>query len=136
MAQADETVAGAGQREGGPCGGGVGDRGVDGAVLMADADGGGGAGGVLAYCGIRPRLALAVLGHGGSWLALSLVPNARTAIAAVTIGDSGALAWWSDTRGYLIDHTSAAWLLVGAPHSQTTFLVLGTTGVAVVVVAA
>ncbi|WP_436844688.1 DUF418 domain-containing protein [Streptomyces longwoodensis] len=95
----------------------------------------------LARRGIRAWLALAggglaVLGYGGSWLALSLVPNARTAIAAATDGDSGASAWWSDTIGYLIDHTPAAWLLVGAPHSQTTFSILGNTGVALVVVAA
>ncbi|WUP37839.1 hypothetical protein OHU10_42790 [Streptomyces europaeiscabiei] len=49
---------------------------------------------------VRTRLALtgdglAVLGYGGSWLALTLVPNARATIAATTDGDSGASAWWS-----------------------------------------
>ncbi len=89
---------------------------------------------------IRTRLALtggglAVLGYGGSWLALRLVPRAQTTIAAATDGDAGASAWWSDTVGYLIDGTPAVWLLVAAPHSQTTFSILGNTGVALVVVA-
>ncbi|WP_328690333.1 DUF418 domain-containing protein [Streptomyces phaeochromogenes] len=90
---------------------------------------------------IRTRLALtgaglAVLGYGGSWLALNLVPNARITIAAATDGDSGASAWWTDTVGDLIDHAPAAWLMVGAPHSQTTFSILGNAGVGLVVVAA
>ncbi|MFE3907395.1 DUF418 domain-containing protein [Streptomyces sp. NPDC059153] len=34
------------------------------------------------------------------------------------------------------DHTPLAWLLVAAPHSQTTFSILGNTGIALVVVAA
>ncbi|WUN21064.1 DUF418 domain-containing protein [Streptomyces phaeochromogenes] len=90
---------------------------------------------------IRSRLALtgvtlAVLGYGGSWLALHLVPNAHATIAAATDGDSGASAWWSDTVGYVIDGTPAAWLLVGVPHSQTTFSILGSAGVALAVVAA
>ncbi len=90
---------------------------------------------------IRRRLAwtgtaLAVLGYGGSWLALHTVPHARAAVAAATDGDAGASAWWSDTVGGLDDGTPAAWLLVGAPHSQSTFSVLGNTGVALLVVAA
>jgi uncharacterized membrane protein YeiB len=78
--------------------------------------------------------ALAVLGYGGSWLALRLVPHARASVAAATDGDAGASAWWSDTVGYIVDDTPAAWLLVGAPHSQTTFSILGNTGVALLVV--
>ncbi|WP_328694265.1 DUF418 domain-containing protein [Streptomyces phaeochromogenes] len=90
---------------------------------------------------VRARLALAggglaVLGYGGSWLALRLVPNAHATVAAATDGDSAASAWWSDTVGYLTDGTPAAWLLVAAPHSQTTFSILGNTGVALLVVAA
>ncbi|MER6160705.1 DUF418 domain-containing protein [Streptomyces sp. NPDC001868] len=77
---------------------------------------------------------LAVLGYGGSWLALRLVPHARATVAAATDGDAAASAWWSDTVGYLVDDTPAAWLLVGAPHSQTTFSILGNTGVALLVV--
>ncbi|MGA5448279.1 DUF418 domain-containing protein [Streptomyces umbrinus] len=90
---------------------------------------------------VRARLALAggglaVLGYGGSWLALRLVPNAHATVAAATDGDSGASAWWSDTVGYITDGTPAAWLLVAAPHSQTTFSILGNTGAALLVVAA
>ncbi|MDI5910137.1 MULTISPECIES: DUF418 domain-containing protein [Streptomyces] len=89
---------------------------------------------------VRARLgltggALAALGYGGSWLALHLIPHARGAIAAATDGDSGASAWWSDTVGYIIDATPTEWLLVAAPHSQTTFSILGNTGVALAVVA-
>ncbi|MFF3484543.1 DUF418 domain-containing protein [Streptomyces sp. NPDC002701] len=79
---------------------------------------------------------LAVLGHGGSWLALRFVPRARATVAAATDGDGASSAWWSDTVGHLTDDTPGAWLLVGAPHSQTTFSVLGSTGVALLVVAA
>ncbi|MDX3645093.1 DUF418 domain-containing protein [Streptomyces sp. MB09-02B] len=78
--------------------------------------------------------ALTVLGYGGSWLALSLVPHARVTVAAATDGAGAASAWWSDTVGHLVDDTPAAWLLVGAPHSQTTFSILGNTGVALLVV--
>ncbi|MFF4255564.1 DUF418 domain-containing protein [Streptomyces sp. NPDC001663] len=80
--------------------------------------------------------ALAVLGYGGSWLALHLVPHAWGTVAAATDGASPASAWWSDTVGDIDDGTPAAWLLVGAPHSQTTFSILGNTGVALIVVAA
>jgi uncharacterized membrane protein YeiB len=90
---------------------------------------------------VRGRLAvtagvLAILGHGGSWLALRLVPHARATVAAATDGGSAASAWWSDTVGLVVDDTPAAWLLVGAPHSQTTFSVLGNTGAALLVVVA
>ncbi|WP_234046570.1 DUF418 domain-containing protein [Streptomyces adelaidensis] len=78
--------------------------------------------------------ALTGLGYGGSWLALRLVPHARATVAAATDGDSAASAWWSDTVGHLNDDTPAAWLLVGAPHSQTTFSILGNTGVALLLV--
>ncbi len=78
---------------------------------------------------------LAVLGYGGSWLALHLAPHALTTVSAATDGGSASSAWWSDTVGFLEDGIPAAWLLVGAPHSQTTFSVLGNTGVALVVVA-
>ncbi|MEU6141849.1 DUF418 domain-containing protein [Streptomyces sp. NPDC047081] len=80
--------------------------------------------------------ALALLGYGGSWLALHLVPHALTTVAAATDGGSAGAAWWSDTVGDISDGTPADWLLVAAPHSQTTFSILGNTGVALVVVAA
>lgn len=91
--------------------------------------------------GIRLRLALtggalAVLGYGGSWLSLRLVPHALATVAAAADGGSASSAWWSDTVGSPEDGTPLAWLLVAAPHSQTTFSVLGNTGVALVVVTA
>lgn len=90
---------------------------------------------------VRARLALtggvlAVVGYGGSWLALCLVPQARTVIADATDGGSASSAWWSDTVGDITDSTPPQWLLVAAPHSQTTFSILGNAGVALVVVAA
>lgn len=89
--------------------------------------------------GIRSRLALTggaltVLGYGGSWLALRLVPHALSTVAAATGGGSASSAWWSDIVGEPETHTPLAWLLVAAPHSQTTFSILGNTGVALVVV--
>lgn len=93
----------------------------------------------LTRSAVRTRLALiggasTLLGYGGSWLALRLVPHAQATVAATTDGDAAASAWWSDTVGPLVDDTPAAWLLVGAPHSQTTFSILGNTGVALLVV--
>ncbi|MET7850325.1 DUF418 domain-containing protein [Streptomyces avermitilis] len=78
--------------------------------------------------------ALAVLGYGGSWLALHLVPGAQAAVSAATDGGSASSAWWSDTVG---DPTTSTpdWMLVAAPHSQTTWSILGSTGVALVILA-
>ncbi|MER5947642.1 DUF418 domain-containing protein [Streptomyces sp. NPDC001904] len=91
---------------------------------------------------IRSRLALtgaglAVLGYGGSWLALRLVPGATGLIASATDGGSASSAWWSDTVGdpYGAASTPLSWLLVAAPHSQSTFSLFGSTGVALVVLA-
>lgn len=94
----------------------------------------------LTHARTRARLALtglglAVVGHGCSWLALHLVPHAFTTIAAATDGGSATSAWWSDTVGDPIDRTPLDWLLVAAPHSETTFSVVGSTGIALVVVA-
>ncbi|MDV9170850.1 DUF418 domain-containing protein [Streptomyces sp. W16] len=91
--------------------------------------------------GIRLRLALtggafAVLGYGCSWLALHLVPHALTVISSATGGGSASSAWWSDTVGEPENGTPLAWLLVAAPHSQTTLSIIGNTGVALVVIAA
>ncbi|MDT0309496.1 DUF418 domain-containing protein [Streptomyces sp. DSM 44917] len=83
---------------------------------------------------LRPRLlalgaGLAVLGYGGSWLALRHAPGVASATGS-------AQAWWSDSgvnwSGYA---NEPGWLLVGAPHSQTTFSVVGNAGVAVAVIA-
>ncbi|WP_445529802.1 DUF418 domain-containing protein [Streptomyces cyslabdanicus] len=90
--------------------------------------------------GVRSRLAaaggaLALLGYGGSWLALRLVPHALAAVSAATDGGSANSAWWSDRVGETGDRIPPAWLLVAAPHSETTFSILGNTGVALVVMA-
>jgi uncharacterized membrane protein YeiB len=94
----------------------------------------------LARPGIRAKVgllggALAVLGYGGSWLALHLVPGAQAAVSATTDGGSAASAWWSDAVG---DPTTSTpdWLLVAAPHSQTTWSILGNTGVGLMVITA
>ncbi|MFH8336446.1 DUF418 domain-containing protein [Streptomyces sp. AM6-12] len=80
--------------------------------------------------------ALALLGYGGSWLALHLVPHALSAIASATHSPASSPWWWSDTAGEPAGRPPPAWLLVAVPHSETTFSIVGTTGVAVVVVAA
>ncbi|MFD4550576.1 DUF418 domain-containing protein [Streptomyces sp. NPDC058466] len=95
----------------------------------------------LASAVVRVRLAitggaLALLGHGGSFLALHLVPGAASAIHASRGADGPALsAWWSDTAGYPAGDTPA-WLLAASPHSETTLSVLGNTGVAIAVLTA
>ena len=96
----------------------------------------------LAATVVRTRLAvtgvcLAVLGHGGSWLALHLVPGALPKLSAGgwAEGGSAASAWWSDTWGYP-DGSTPAGLLVASPHSETTLSILANTGVAIAVLAA
>ncbi|MFB7328067.1 DUF418 domain-containing protein [Streptomyces sp. NPDC056190] len=90
--------------------------------------------------GVRSRLAaagggLVLLGYGGSWLALRLVPRALSAVSAATDGGAANSAWWSDRVGETGQHIPPAWLLVAAPHSETTFSILGNTGVALLVMA-
>jgi uncharacterized membrane protein YeiB len=66
-------------------------------------------------------VALAVLGYGGSWLALRLLP-----VPAVFREPLD--SWW---------YLDSPWsLLVAAPHSETTFSILGNTGCAMIVLAA
>lgn len=94
----------------------------------------------LARPGIRAKVALlggalTVLGYGGSWLALHLVSGAQAAVGATTDGGSAASAWWSDAVGNPTTSTPD-WLLVAAPHSQTTWSILGNTGVGLVVITA
>ncbi|WP_105968627.1 DUF418 domain-containing protein [Streptomyces geranii] len=97
----------------------------------------------LAAPAVRRRLAatgcaLAVLGYGGSWLALHFVPGVAGALAAggEEYGSGSVMsAWWSDTAGYPTGD-SAAWLWVASPHSETTLSVVGSTGVAMAVLAA
>ncbi|MFF3325040.1 DUF418 domain-containing protein [Streptomyces sp. NPDC002889] len=91
--------------------------------------------------GVPARLAvlggaLAVLGYGGSWLALHLVPGAQAGVNAATDTGAAASAWWSDAVGEDPTAGIPAWLLVAAPHSQTTWSILGNTGVALAGLAA
>ncbi|MFJ9565286.1 DUF418 domain-containing protein [Streptomyces fuscichromogenes] len=93
----------------------------------------------LAATAVRVRLAitgaaLAVLGYGGSFLALHLVPGALRSLGESGWGEGGSAtsAWWSDTWGYPSGDTPAG-LLVASPHSETTFSVLANTGVALAV---
>ncbi|MFJ9590077.1 DUF418 domain-containing protein [Streptomyces acidicola] len=88
---------------------------------------------------LRVRLALtgvaaAILGYGGSWLALHLVPGALASIRESGWGGDAASAWWSDTAGYPTGDTPA-WLLAASPHSETTLSIVGNTGVALAVLA-
>ncbi|WP_052848359.1 DUF418 domain-containing protein [Streptomyces avicenniae] len=87
----------------------------------------------LASAAVRARLlvlgpALAALGYGGSWLAFRLFPSAARTIGAPS-------AWWSEAE-FTVPGDGPAWLLVGAPHTETTFATVGNTGVAVLVIAA
>ncbi|WNO70481.1 DUF418 domain-containing protein [Streptomyces sp. AM8-1-1] len=79
--------------------------------------------------------ALAVIGYGGSWLALHMVPGARAAVSAAAGGGPPASAWWSDAVGEEFASGYPAWLLVAVPHSQTTWSIVGNTGVALAVLA-
>ncbi|MGW6908808.1 DUF418 domain-containing protein [Streptomyces sp. NPDC054940] len=96
----------------------------------------------LAATAVRVRLALtgvvlAVLGYGGSWLALHLVPGALSKLGDGGWGEGGsaASAWWSDTWGYPSGDTPYG-LLVASPHSETTLSVVANTGVALAVLIA
>jgi uncharacterized membrane protein YeiB len=89
---------------------------------------------------VRTRLAitgvaLAVLGYGGSFLALHLVPGAASALKVAGEGGSVMSAWWSDTAGYP-SGTTPAWLLAASPHSETTLSIVANAGVAILVLAA
>ncbi|WP_394890306.1 DUF418 domain-containing protein [Mesorhizobium sp. AaZ16] len=68
-------------------------------------------------------VALAVLSYGGSWLALRL--------PGVPVALQESAWWWSDV-GYLWSLEP----LIAAPHSETTFSILGNTGCAMIVIAA
>lgn len=87
-----------------------------------------------AYAWRSPVPPWPVVGHGGSFLALHLVPGALKALDASAWGGAGSAssAWWSDTWGYPSGATPAE-LLVASPHSETTLSILGNTGVALAV---
>ncbi|MDT0308343.1 heparan-alpha-glucosaminide N-acetyltransferase domain-containing protein [Streptomyces sp. DSM 44917] len=87
----------------------------------------------LASAVVRARLlvigpALAALGYGGSWLAFRLVPSVVETTGAPS-------AWWSDAE-IGIPGSDPVWLLIAAPHTETSFAVVGNAGVAVLVIAA
>ncbi|GAA2247922.1 hypothetical protein GCM10010145_13890 [Streptomyces ruber] len=93
--------------------------------------------------GIRTRLALtggglALLGYGGSWLALHLAgPGALRVVSSAADGHQASAAWWSDTVGGVPEgRIPLDWMLVASPHSQTTLSILGNTGTALVVITA
>ncbi|MER7819168.1 acyltransferase family protein [Streptomyces sp. NPDC096153] len=79
--------------------------------------------------------ALAVIGYGGSWLALHAVPGALAGVSAATDGGPAASAWWSDAVGEEFAPGHPDWLLVASPHSQTTWSIVGNLGVALAVLA-
>jgi uncharacterized membrane protein YeiB len=83
--------------------------------------------------------ALAVVGYGGSWLALHLIPGVAAAIGSSgwETGEVGSAtsAWWSDTAGYPTGDTPA-WLWAASPHSETTLSIVANTGVAIAVLVA
>lgn len=90
---------------------------------------------------VRARLAatgaaLAVVGYGGSWLALHLLPGVPAALAADAAWDGPVMAsWWSDVAG-VSETSGTAWLWVAAPHSETTLSIVANTGVALLVLTA
>ncbi|MBA4864302.1 DUF418 domain-containing protein [Streptomyces sp. PSKA54] len=89
---------------------------------------------VLAHLSLT-GVALAVIGYGGSWLALHAIPGALAGVSAATDGGPASSAWWSDAVGEEFEPGHPAWLLAASPHSQTTWSILGNTGVALVVLA-
>lgn len=76
--------------------------------------------------------ALAVIGYGGSLLALYLVPGAMDAIRHSLEDPHAAQLWWSDRAGYPLDDVPQ-WLWVASPHSETTLSILGNSGIAMLV---
>ncbi|MFF8024149.1 hypothetical protein ACFZDJ_24180 [Streptomyces sp. NPDC007896] len=96
----------------------------------------------LASTVVRTRLAItgvspAVLGYGGSFQALRLVPGVASALRAFGWGEGGSVmsAGWSDTACHPTG-TTPAWPPAASPHSETTLSVVANTGVAIAVPAA
>lgn len=73
-------------------------------------------------------VALAVLGFGGSSLALHFLPGVS---ADLWESDLTPDFWWTKDAPY-----TASWLWVASPHSETTFWILGSSGAAMIVLAA
>lgn len=98
----------------------------------------------LAATAVRTRLALtgaalAVIGYGGSWLALRLVPGAAEAVRKAEAGPgmssvSSAPSVSPDSIGIFGD--TPAGMLASAPHSEATLSIVAATGVAILVITA
>ncbi|MEI5102532.1 DUF418 domain-containing protein [Streptomyces sp. PmtG] len=95
----------------------------------------------LADAAVRVRLAatgagLAVLGYGGSWLALHHLPGVAHALGGAGWPDGNGMrtAWWSDVAGWP-EKDTWGWLFVASPHSETTLSIVANTGVAIAVLA-
>lgn len=65
-------------------------------------------------------VALAVLGFGGSWLALHLMPSVSAELANLQEHDVSPHHWWMLD----VDRLTASWLWIASPHSETTFWIL------------
>ncbi|MFJ4985852.1 DUF418 domain-containing protein [Streptomyces sp. NPDC088732] len=96
----------------------------------------------LRSAAVRARLAmaggaLALVGYGGSWLALHLIPGVVPGISMFgqdAVRGGARSAWWSDAAGFPSgDGDSASWLWAASPHSETTLSVIAGTGVALLV---
>ncbi|GAB3008266.1 heparan-alpha-glucosaminide N-acetyltransferase domain-containing protein [Streptomyces pseudoechinosporeus] len=90
----------------------------------------------LAATAVRTRLALtgvalAIIGYGGSWLALRLLPGAAEAVREAE-GGSGMSSSSPGSVGLFGD--TPAGLLVASPHSEATLSIVGNTGVAILVI--
>ncbi|MGX7877060.1 DUF418 domain-containing protein [Mesorhizobium sp. ORM6] len=77
-------------------------------------------------------VALAVLGFGGSWLALHLMPGVSAELANLQELDLTPHFWWMLD----LDDLTASWLWLASPHSETTFWIFGSAGCAMIIVAA
>jgi uncharacterized membrane protein YeiB len=91
----------------------------------------------LGSAAVRRRLtaigaALAVIGYGGSWLAVNVFTNVQSTVDATATADAARGSSYN-----VVDEGSvAARLLVATPHSSTGFEIAGNIGVAMIVLAA
>jgi uncharacterized membrane protein YeiB len=98
----------------------------------------------LAATAVRTRLALTgaaltVIGYGGSWLAVRLVPGAAEAVRKAEEGagmssGSSVPSVSPDSIGIFGD--TPAGMLASAPHSEATLSIVAATGVAILVITA
>ncbi|WMD06768.1 DUF418 domain-containing protein [Streptomyces sp. FXY-T5] len=95
----------------------------------------------LTATAVRIRLALtgvalAVIGYGGSWLAVRLVPGAAEAVRKAEEGSgmSSVSSVSPDSVGIFGD--TPAGMLASAPHSEATLSIMAATGMAILVITA